>query len=120
MQLAKVRDRSEIRLVPRCQHPKPHILAQLLLHPARGKPSHTVPINQNLAHHPRMIRWLTPLFLLVLPTRWRSDPIAPPRRRRNTPGDLPATSRAGSAVTENLVQAGRRGRFFPCSETWHI
>src|SRR5208282_2280508 len=55
-----------------------------------------------------------------IPTRWRSDPVAPPRRRRNTPGDLPATSRAGSAVTENLAQAGRRGRFFPCSETWHI
>ena len=32
----------------------------------------------------------------------------------------PATSRAGSPVTENLVQTGTRGRFFPCSETWHI
>src|ERR1039458_2293319 len=55
-----------------------------------------------------------------IPTRLRSDPVAPPCRRRNTPGDLPATSRAGSAVTENLAQEGRRGRFFPCSETWHI
>src|SRR5437016_1283352 len=26
----------------------------------------------------------------------------------------------GSAVTENLALADRRGRFFPCSETWHI
>src|SRR5208337_5527787 len=51
---------------------------------------------------------------------WRSDPVAPPRRRRNTPGDLPATTRAGSAATGNLAQAGRRGRLFPCSETWHI
>src|SRR5580658_3286536 len=36
------------------------------------------------------------------------------------PGDLPATSRGGSAVTVNLALVGRRGRFFPCSETWHI
>src|ERR1019366_8140516 len=55
-----------------------------------------------------------------IPTRSRSDPVPPPRRRRNTPSDLPATSRAGSGVTANLAQAGRRDRFSPCSETWHI
>src|SRR6202022_509451 len=48
-----------------------------------------------------------------IPTRLRSDPVVPPRRRRNTPSDLPATSRADSRVTANLAQAGRRGKFFP-------
>ena len=37
--------------------------------------------------------------------------VGPPHRKRSTPGDLPATSRAGSGVTANLAQAGRSGRF---------
>src|SRR6202161_955746 len=55
-----------------------------------------------------------------IPPRLHSDPVAAPRRRRNTPSDLPAATRPGSAVTENLALADRHGRFFPYSETWHI
>src|SRR4029077_18588286 len=65
MQLPKVRDRSEIRFVPRRQHSKTHILGQLLLDPARRKHSHTVAIQQQLGHHPQMVRRLTPVLLLV-------------------------------------------------------
>src|SRR5215471_17077406 len=120
MLLPKVRDRSEIRLVPRSQHPKPDILVQFLLYPPRGKHSHTVPINQDLGHHPRMVRWLTALFFLVYRLDCTQIQLLHQRRRRNTPSDLQAASRPGSAVTENLALADKCIRFFPCSETWHI
>src|SRR5439155_5255146 len=53
------------------------------------------------------------------PTRLRSDPVAPPRRRQNTLSDLPATSPPSSGVTANLAREGRLGRVSSCSKTWH-
>src|ERR1700737_1728733 len=54
------------------------------------------------------------------PTRSHSDPVGPPRRRQNTPSDLPATSRPGSAVKANLAQEDRIGRSSPYWENCHI
>jgi hypothetical protein len=65
MQLPKIRDRSEIRFIPRRQHPEADIFHQLLLHLARGKYPCAVAVEQNLSHHPRMVRRLSSLFFLI-------------------------------------------------------
>src|SRR6266702_1875970 len=54
------------------------------------------------------------------PTRSPSDPVDPPRRRRNTPSDLPAANPPGSGVTVSLAPACSLGRSSPCSENLHI
>ena len=54
-----------------------------------------------------------------IPTRSLSNPAGPPRRRRNTLSDLPATSPPSSGVTANLAREGTLGRVSPCSKTWH-
>src|SRR6266568_5958413 len=58
---------------------------------------------------------LAPLF--HRPTRSRSDPADRPHPRQNAPSDSPATNRAGSAATVNLVQEGKPGKLSPCCQT---
>src|SRR6266702_5107507 len=55
--------------------------------------------------------------LLHRPTRSRSDPADRPHPRQNAPSDSPATNRAGSAATVNLVQEGKPGKLSPCCQT---
>src|SRR2546427_12794450 len=57
--------RSEIGFIPRCQHPEADIFHQLLLHLARRKDPYAIAVEQNLGHHPRMIRRLSSLFFFI-------------------------------------------------------
>jgi hypothetical protein len=65
MKLPKIRNGAEVRLISRRQDSKRHVLHQALLDLARRKYPHAIAIDQDLSHHPRMIRRLTPLFLFI-------------------------------------------------------
>src|SRR5437016_5688752 len=56
---------SGIRLVAGRQYAESHVFHQTFLNPARGKHSHAIPIQQDLCHHARVIRWLTSISLFI-------------------------------------------------------
>ena len=63
---SEIRDGAEVWLIPRRQYSKSDILHQSLLDPPRRKDSHAIiAIDQDLGHHPRVIRRLAALFLFI-------------------------------------------------------
>src|SRR6202162_5149995 len=87
--LAKVRDRSEVRLVARRQNLERDVFLQPLLDPARTEhprcSTHT-PITSSSAAD----RMAAALASLPRTSReWPTDPIDPPHRSRSTPDVLP-------------------------------
>jgi len=65
MKFPKIRYGPEIRLIVGCQYPESHVFRQTFLNPARGKHSHAIPIQQDLRHRARVIRWLAAIFLFI-------------------------------------------------------
>jgi hypothetical protein len=53
-------------LVVRRQHPKRDVLVQPFLQPPRREHPNAVAVDQNLGHHPRMVRRVSSLLLFVI------------------------------------------------------
>ncbi len=66
MELAKIRDGPEVRLVPRRQHPERDVLLQPLLNAPRTEHPHAIAVNQQLRHQPRIVGRLTTTFVSIM------------------------------------------------------
>src|SRR3984885_6165322 len=66
MNPAELRYGAKIRLVPRCQHAESNVFGQPLLQTTRRENAHAIAVNQNLGHHPGVIRRIAALLALVV------------------------------------------------------
>lgn len=71
-------DRPEVRPVAGRQDFEGNRLLHALLNSPRTEHAHAIGVDQQPCHHPRIVRWLDPLFLPIGSVDNRKDPPGPP------------------------------------------